>query len=286
MPVLTSMEPQWPKRLAEIDSPVEEIRLPDTNGDHVAQDVEWCEVVVDGRPQRIRFHDYHQLYRIPGLYEGLFYENLKCCSPSRVVSLLEELLHDFDEHPQDLRVLDLGAGNGMVGDELRARDAESVVGVDIIPEAKQAALRDRPGVYDDYLVTDMTELSEQHEEKLRRREFNCLTSVAALGFGDIPPLAFLKALDMIEIGGWAAFTIKEDFLREDDTSGFSRLVVKLNRSEILQVQALRRFQHRLSISGEPLYYVVVVAKKQSAIPGEWLEAEAAAAAGPNPALDA
>jgi SAM-dependent methyltransferase len=273
MPVLTSIEPQWPKRLAEIDSPVDEIRLPETNGDAVAQDEEWCEAVIDGNTQRFRFHDYHQLYRIPGLYEGLFYENLKCCSPSRVVSLLEELLLDFDEDPQDLRVLDLGAGNGMVGDELRARDAQSVVGVDIIPEARQAALRDRPGVYDDYLVTDMTELPEQHEEKLRRREFNCLTSVAALGFGDIPPKAFLKALDMIEVGGWAAFTIKEDFLRHDDTSGFSRLVMQLNQQQILQTQAYRRFQHRLSITGEPLYYVVVVAKKQAAVPGEWLEAD-------------
>jgi hypothetical protein len=49
--------------------------------------------------------------------------------------------------------------------------------------------------------------------------------------------------------------------------------MQLNQQQILQTQAYRRFQHRLSITGEPLYYVVVVAKKQAAVPGEWLEAD-------------
>ncbi|MEQ8790311.1 MAG: hypothetical protein RIC55_28710 [Pirellulaceae bacterium] len=272
MKVASVQDPQWPKRLAQIDSPVEDIRLPDAD-EHVSQDAEWCEAVIDGESRRIRFHDYHKIYSVPGLYEGIFYESLKCCSPSRVAALLQELMLDFDDEPQDLRILDLGAGNGMVGDELRARDAECVVGVDIIPEAKEAAERDRPGVYDDYFVTDMTDLPERHEEKIRDRRLNCLTSVAALGFGDIPPKAFLKSLDLIEVGGWVAFTIKEDFLHERDTSGFSQAVRALNREQILQTHAYRRFQHRVSMTGQPLYYVIVVAKKQNDVPGEWLEDE-------------
>jgi hypothetical protein len=35
---------------------------------------------------------------------------------------------------------------------------ESVVGVDIIPEAQEAADRDRPGVYEDYYVVDLTRM--------------------------------------------------------------------------------------------------------------------------------
>jgi len=268
----TAVEPLWPKRLEQIESPVEAIRLPDADED-VSQDAEWCEAIVDGERKRIRFHDYHKIYSIPGLYEGIFYEHLKCCSPSRVAALLQEIMHDFDNDPQDLRILDLGAGNGMVGDELRARDAECVVGVDIIPEAKEAAERDRPGVYDDYFVTDMTDLPERHEEKIRDRRLNCLTSVAALGFGDIPPKAFLKSLDLIELGGWVAFTIKEDFLHERDDTGFARAVRALNRHEILQTHAYRRFRHRNSMTGQPLHYVIVIARKQDDVPGEWLEDE-------------
>jgi hypothetical protein len=37
-----------------------------------------------------------------------------------------------------------------------------------------------------------------------------MTSVAALGFGDIPPEVFESAFELVEDGGWAAFTIKED----------------------------------------------------------------------------
>jgi predicted TPR repeat methyltransferase len=268
----TVLEPLWPKRLAQIESPVEDIRLPDADDD-VSQDAEWCEATIDGEVKRIRFHDYHEVYSIPGLYEGIFYEQLKCCSPSRVAALLQEIMLDFGDDPADLRVLDLGAGNGMVGDELQHRGAERLVGVDIIPEAKQAAERDRPEVYEDYLVTDMTDLPETHEEKIRKRRLNCLVSVAALGFGDIPPKAFLKSLDLIEVGGWVAFTIKEDFLHERDDSGFQRAVRALNRHEILQTYCQRRFRHRNSMTGQPLHYVIVIARKQDEVPGEWLEDE-------------
>ena len=270
----TQQTPKWRQMLSEMDSPVEKVRLPKpTDGTRVSQDAEWCEVDLDGETRRIRFHDYDEIYKVPGLYEAIFYESLKCCSPTKVTALLEELLNDFRDDPKDLKVLDLGAGNGMVGEELRSRDAEVVVGVDIIPEAKEATQRDRPGVYDDYFVTDFTDLPEKHEEKIRGKALNCLTSVSALGFGDIPPQAFIKALDLIETPGWAAFTIKEDFLREDDSSGFARLIRHLCSEEILQMQAYRRFRHRISMTGEPLYYVAMIAKKLRTVPASLLAAQ-------------
>jgi hypothetical protein len=38
----------------------------------VNQNQEWCEVVINGRDQRIPFHDYHLTYTGPGRYEQLF----------------------------------------------------------------------------------------------------------------------------------------------------------------------------------------------------------------------
>ncbi len=255
-------KPLWPSRFSRMESKVHGILFPQTNGDDLPQDAEWCEVFVDGQPpRRIRFHDYHELYKVPGLYEEIFYRKLKCCSPSRVAYLLDDILSDHEDDLRDLKVLDLGAGNGMLGDELRAREVNKIIGLDIIPEAKEATYRDRPDVYDDYLVADLTDLSWNQEEKLRRAECNCLTAVAALGFGDIPPEAFLKALDLIETPGWVAVTIKEDFFREQDTSGFSRLIRKLSREEYVQIRAYRRYSHRRSISGNPLYYVAMVLRK-------------------------
>jgi predicted TPR repeat methyltransferase len=239
-------------------------------GPDLNQDQEWCEVCVRRKWQRFRFHDYESIYRVPGLYEALFYRRLKCCSPFRVVSLLQEVLSDPDVPTEPLTVLDIGAGNGMVGQELRRIGASVVVGVDILEAAREATNRDRPGVYDDYLVADLTALPAPDAARLRERGFNTLTTVAALGFGDIPPQAFITAYNLIQTPGNLAFNIKEDFLDDDaDHSGFSRLIHDLTRKGLIQIQAYRRYRHRLSVTGEPLDYVAIMATKQEPIPESW-----------------
>ncbi len=237
------------------------LRFPQ-EGQGMDQDEEWCEVQLNGRWQRFRFHNYHELYNVPGLYEALFYRRLKCCSPDRVVNLLDDVMSDFTQSPEDLRVLDVGAGNGMVGETLRKIGVPHVVGVDIIDEAREATLRDRPDVYSDYHIADLTDLSPEQEEALAREQFNCLSVVAALGYGDIPPEAFINACRFIEHNGWLAFTIKESFLSEDeDPSGFAGLIRELIRSGAIQIQAYRRYCHRLSARGEELHYVAMIARK-------------------------
>lgn len=262
----------WKDRFKKIDTNVEEIRIPKLSPkqNNLSQDEEWFEVRVKGHLKRIRFHDYGKLYEIPGLYEKLFYEKLKCCSPSVVVSLLKDIATDFGKDPNEFRVLDVGAGNGMVGDELGNIGVDSIMGIDILSEAKEATFRDRPEIYDDYLVTNLADMPEKHKIKLEEEHFNCLTTVAALGFGDIPPIAFLRALDFIETPGWIAINIKEDFLHEDDTSGFCRLIRQMNREKLMQIQCYRRYRHRISIIGKPLYYVAMIAKKLKAVPNTLL----------------
>ena len=160
--------------------------------------------------RRIRFHDYHEIFKIPGLYEQLFYEELKCDSPRTIAGLIGEQVDN--DTAADLRVLDVGAGNGMVGEELDRMGAKHIVGVDIIEEAAEAAERDRPGIYDDYFVVDLTDIPADDQRALEEHRFNCLTTVAALGFGDIPPEAFAAAYNLVEDGGLIAFNIKERFV--------------------------------------------------------------------------
>src|SRR4051794_25269396 len=93
-------------------SPTSDLQVEFPGDESLEQDHEWCRVTVDGRARDIRFHDYDEIYKVPGLYEFLFYERLRCCSPEVVCDLLEE---ELESDPADLRVLDLGAGNGMVG---------------------------------------------------------------------------------------------------------------------------------------------------------------------------
>ncbi len=238
-----------------------EVHLPDPTGALMSQDEEWCEVGLNGDRRRIRFHDYAAIYEVPGLYEHLFYERLKCTSPQTVTALLEAELARSGTDTDSLVVLDLGAGNGMVGEQLRGIGARSVVGVDLLPAAVAAAERDRPGVYDGYLVADLTRLSPTEREMLDQRSFTCLTSVAALGFGDIPPEVLAAAWNVIEPGGWIALTIKEDFLTTADPSGFDQLIRGMLDDGMLELKAQHRYRHRFSCQGDGIYYVALIATK-------------------------
>ncbi|MCG8434106.1 MAG: methyltransferase, partial [Gammaproteobacteria bacterium] len=39
--------------------------------------------------RKIRFHEYDEIYQVPGLYEQIFYDRLKCVSPGKVASILD-----------------------------------------------------------------------------------------------------------------------------------------------------------------------------------------------------
>lgn len=237
-----------------------EFRFPSAD-EALSQDEEWFEFAEGGEWRRLRLHDYAEIYAIPGLYEALVYDRLGCRSPRRIVRQLAQVLEDWEENLDDLRVLDLGAGNGIVAHCLREAGAAAVIGIDILPEACAAALRDRPGAYDGYVVGDMTDLRPEQRELLASARLNALVTVAALGFGDIPPAAFLAALAQISTPGWVAFSIKEDFLQATDESGFAGLVRKLVEQDVLAVQARWRFCHRQALSGEQLFYHGIVARK-------------------------
>ncbi len=248
-----------------------EITFP--SSDTLDQDEEWCLVRENGATRKVRFHDYGEIYELPGLYEQLFYEHLQCSSPEIVARLFGRELKRSGVEADTLSVLDVGAGNGMVGERLAEVGADTIIGVDIIPQAAAAAERDRPGIYDDYLVLDLTALDEDTRCDLKSRKLNALTCVAALGFGDIPPAAFAAAYDVLAPGAWLAFSIKEDFLEEQGGSGFARLVRELADRGMIEIRAQRRYRHRLSASGEPVHYIALVAAKQNAEPAAPLAEE-------------
>lgn len=249
-----------PEKLSEVikNGPFS-IKFPDSQ--NLEQDGEFCEVQIGRQWQRIRFHDYHQVYRIPGLYETIFYRTLRCNSPITVMNLLNDVLKERNINPETRRILDLGAGNGMAGEALQSIGARRIVGVDIIEEARMASLRDRPWVYEDYFVHDFTALSEEEIQNYKNYKFNTLVSIAALGFGDIPAFAFWQAYSLIQDSGYVAINLRDHFLKLDSSSSFARLIQKMIRDEYIEIEAYRRYRHRLDVTGQPIYYIAIIARK-------------------------
>jgi SAM-dependent methyltransferase len=240
-------------------------------GYNLDQDEEWVVVNVDGEWKKIRLHDYGEVYDVPGLYERWIYDVFGCSSPQVIRDLLTKAMQDADANPADITVLDLGAGNGCVAEELEKVGMKHFVGIDIVPEAATSAERDRPGLYDDYVIGDLTNLPAEEQAKLDRHTFDCLTCVAALGFGDIPPAVFAKAYNEVEDGGFIAFTIKTLFVDEEsDRSGFSKLIHNMMEKGCLDLATRETFTHRISTDGERLLYEAVIGRKRSDIKPEWI----------------
>ena len=256
------------KTIVAIEEPPPDftIALPDER--ELDQNEEFLDLLINGESQRVRFHDYARIYEVPGLYERLFAETLQCASPDVVAGLLSDSVRAAGESPTDLRVLDFGAGNGMVAQALADTGVRTVFGLDLLPEAKHAAQRDRPGLYLDYIADDVTALSAQDAKAVQDAQLNCVVCVAALGFDDVPPAAFAAAFNYIADEGWCAFNLRDRFV--DQPGAFSRLLDRMVAEGVIVETAHTRYRHRLSVAGEPLFYDAVVARKNRDIPLEWV----------------
>ncbi|MDH5378196.1 MAG: methyltransferase domain-containing protein [Gammaproteobacteria bacterium] len=247
------------------------IQFPKLESSNLNQDEAYFFLQGSGGQRKIRFHDYDEIYQVQGLYEQVFYDRLKCTSPSKVTAILESSVKQSQDNFSELRVLDLGAGNGMMGEELKQHGVSRLIGVDIIPEAYEATIRDRPGLYDAYYIEDFTQLDAEKKEDIASWQCDCMVTVAALGFGDIPTRAFIEAFNIIKEQGWIAFNIKESFFDVSDETGFSKMIRELIFSKYIDVYHIERYRHRLSIEGEPLYYFAIAGRKNADVPKEFFE---------------
>ncbi|WP_370350267.1 hypothetical protein [Catenulispora sp. EB89] len=98
------------------------------------------------------------MYAVPGLYEYVVQERLQCRSPQVVAEGFAKAAarRDLDLGLGSMTVLDVGAGTGLVGELVRRGGVGRIVGVDSLPAARTACLRDRPDVYADYVVGDFS----------------------------------------------------------------------------------------------------------------------------------
>ena len=137
----------------------------------------------DGTRERIVLHDYSRVYAVPGLYEEVVQHQLNCASPQTLAATLADAVTEAGASMQELRVLDVGAGNGVVGEELHARGAQVVAGTDGVVAAREAARRDRPELYEVYAIAGVDEVTP--EQLVTEHGLNALTSAGALGIGHV-----------------------------------------------------------------------------------------------------
>ncbi|KAI3390337.1 hypothetical protein diail_10018 [Diaporthe ilicicola] len=286
------------------------VRFPQRVENEISQDEEWCEVrdYHGTAVTKVRFHDYAHTFNIPGLYNQLFggvKSETKCVSPQVIAELFKEHLHHLYKNessatpgrcPNKLRILDFGAGNGMSGEEVRLlvrshedkglADSTVLVGFDILPEARLATERDRPGIDDAYIVADITDYIKGPRtelESISLYEFDVLVSASALGSGHASATALKAAISCVRNEGLVLFNYSSTKLLDHkgsrshaphnqgtgsvssdtaDTAFFEFIQQSVDEGR-MEVLARKTYCHRFSVTGKPYFYVAVVAIKHA-----------------------
>ncbi len=213
-----------------------------------------------GRSERMRLHDYDRMYAVPGLYEDVIQRRLQCASPAKIADVLLRVAELESREPHLLRVLDLGAGNGIVGEELRARGVQVLIGTDSAKSARDATARDRPGLYASYVVGDLNGAPELGT-LVRELGINCIVCAGALGFEHIEAQSFAELWDLLPPGAMFALTIHEDLAQPGTSDIGDELAALSAAAGGTEIVISERFRHRMSMAGEPIHYVAVGARK-------------------------
>jgi hypothetical protein len=206
----------------------------------------------DGTVEELRLHDYERLYSLPGLYEQIVQERLRCRSPSEIASMLAAAADRIGWDRAQVRVIDVAAGNGVSGEALAAEGLRAVLGTDIVPAARAAALRDRPSLYDQYLTLDLLALTAGEERVIRELGANALSCVAPVGehSQQLPPPALAAAVGLLAPDALVAYMYDLTFGTPDAiTPAFwtERLGASTHAEELER----RRYVHRYTVGGEP-----------------------------------
>ena len=240
-----------------------EIRIPKESANLVIQE-EFFWLNQNGKERKVILHDYPEIYRIPYLFEYV-YKSLSAKSHIVLSSLLIDRFTQAGGAIENLVVLDVGAGSGMLGQALADLGVKSIAGIDIVPEAAVAAEREYPGVYENYYVEDLTQLSTKTSDTLSSRGFNCIVCGSALGFNHIPAKGWATAFNMIAPNGWIAFNVQKERWEDKSEDSFMAWHPWVAETNIFEIVQTHNYQHRFYMDGRSLDYVAVIGTKKANI---------------------
>lgn len=214
----------------------------------VPQGDETFVLVRGGERTTMRIHDYDDVYAVPGLYEHVVQERLECLSPQMLGGTLAEQVAAAGEDAGAVRALDVGAGNGVSGEALRHSGLTPVVGLDISPVSREATERDRPGLYEEFIVGGLEDVDPAG--LVERHRLTALVGAGALTGGHIEPSTLAETWEAFPSGAWLAFTCPEAHAdgARDVFEGTS-----WERDE--------PFRHRILTDRTPLTYRVIVGRR-------------------------
>ena len=200
-------------------------------------------------------HNYDLVYSVPGLYEAIL-GMLRYKSHIALANALERQVVGAGRAMTDISVFDVGAGNGLFGEQLWERGVRRLAGADISTVAPMAAERDRPGLYSlGYLVGDLARLENRVRSLVDSNGLNCLTSAGALGPGHMPVETLDQTWRPFPPGSLIALTVQEKVANDGPLLQLLAQTTDFGRP--------RRVFHRNTMDGKKVHYNVLVGRKKT-----------------------
>lgn len=238
------------------------IRLPD-NVQYKAAAEEYFFLTKDGTEKKVMLQDYETLYSMPYFYENLAYNYLNYQSPGVLFSMLKAYLQKNHLSAASLKVLEIGAGSGLMGKKLNELGVDSITAIDLIEDAAIAAQRDYPGVYQAYFVDDMSRMSESTTQCLDSAYFNCLVCCSALSH--IPTKAFTGMFNLLALDSLVVFNIAKEDWEDKSDLGFTGRHPWLKNPEVFVLNFDKYYVHRKRTNGSAIDYVALIGLKTGQI---------------------
>lgn len=145
--------------------------------------------------------------------------------------------------PKDARVLDAGAGTGLVGQALATHEYTDIVAADISPGMLKEA--HKKGVYSDFHQVILGEPLAFSSDS-----FDAVISVGVLTSGHAPPATFDELVRITKPGGHIVFTLKTDVY---ENNGFKEKQKLLEREGDWALETVSQ-QFQPLPKGEPDVY--------------------------------
>ena len=216
----------------------------------------------------------HRLRRIRICHRYIVHDQLACDSPRILVQFLKEHIASLTLSSDligPLNILDVAAGNGIVGAELRQQLTDKpgirrLIGTDLLESARSAALRDRPDVYDDYVAADLT---QPHGSGLPSSS-DVVTICAALGpgQGDLPLEAVDGAITLLREGGLLTLTVNAGGQRAGTSLRWQSFLASVNGRGGSHVRHFLKFSLHLPpllllTSSDQIRHTVILTRKRA-----------------------
>lgn len=223
----------------------------------VDEDADVAVVQDGGTERRVGLHDYAGLYAVPGLYEAVYFEVLGGGSPHLLADVLEAVLPSDERAGR--RVLDVGAGTGLVGELLHGRGFRTVYATDLEPQSAVAVLRDRPQVHAGARTLNLDALTAEDRAWLAEVAPDVVTVAGAIGYGHLPASCLQAVTELVGPGALLAITVAPQFDDAPELAGHAAVLRSPAWEEVLRREGV----HRRTAAGDILPVLALVLRRNA-----------------------